>query len=54
MKLKTAFEELKRKIADKNHYIQKAEYDKKDLEVSHHEMALRLRDLEKDLLRMKE
>ena len=54
MKLKGTFEELKRKIADKNHYIQKAEYDKKDLEVSHNDMSMKLKVLEKDILKMKE
>jgi len=53
-KLKAVFEDLKRKIADKNHYIQKAEYDKKDLEVAYTELSAKHKELERDLKKMKE
>jgi chromosome segregation ATPase len=48
------FDDLKRKIADKNDYITKSESEKKNLEVANVEMMKKIGELEKTLKKAKE
>lgn len=54
LKLKQTLDELKRRIADKNHYLNKAEYEKKDLETVNVELTRKVAQIEKELKRAKE